>query len=116
LGVLANNGATWPAAQSLRASSSVAATVDQAALGQALFLAKGCVMCHAHDAVKMQDGPFSMGDKQPPNLSRQKYAADYVRTWLKDPRAVKPETQMPNLGLKQDEIEALIAFLNATGK
>jgi cytochrome c1 len=34
-----------------------------------------------------------------------------VRVWLKDPPALKPDTQMPNLGLSSEEIEALIAFL-----
>jgi hypothetical protein len=38
---------------------------------------------------------------------------DFLRSWLKDPRAVRPNTQMPDLGLKQAEIEALIAFLNS---
>jgi hypothetical protein len=31
---------------------------------------------------------------------------------LKDPVAAKSDTQMPDLGLKKTEIEALIAFIN----
>ncbi len=94
----------------------MAAIVDQAALGQALFLAKGCAMCHAHDAIQMLDGPFSLGEIQPPDLSQKKYAADYVQTWLKNPQAIKPETKMPNLNLKSNEIDALVAFLEATSQ
>ena len=90
-----------------------AAPVDQIALGKALFSAKGCVMCHAHAAVKMQDGPFGFGDVQPPNLSEKNYGAEYLRMWLHDPQAVKPKTQMPNLQLSDREIEALITFLQA---
>jgi cytochrome c2 len=88
------------------------APVDQVALGNALFSAKGCVMCHTHAAIKTQAGPYSYGDTQPPDLSQKKYGADYLRLWLTDPAAVKPGTAMPQLGLKPAEIEALIAFLN----
>ncbi len=35
------------------------------------------------------------------------------RRWLRDPRAVKPTTAMPNLDLSDGEIADLIAFLNA---
>ncbi len=86
---------------------------DLADRGKALFEAKGCVMCHVPNATTIQSGPFLYGNAQPPNLFRQQYTADYLRTWLKDPAAVKPATLMPNLGLKPDEIEALIAFLHS---
>jgi cytochrome c2 len=36
-----------------------------------------------------------------------------LRKWLKDPAAMKPSTQMPNLGLSDEDIEDLIAFLLA---
>ena len=89
------------------------APVDQVALGKALFSAKGCVMCHAHAAVKVQEGPFGFGDVQPPNLSEKEYSDEYLRLWLHDPQAVKPKTRMPKLQLNDREIEALIAFLQA---
>jgi cytochrome c2 len=86
--------------------------VDQVALGKALFSAKGCVMCHAHAAVKVQDGPFGFGEVAP-NLSQKMYGAEYLRLWLHDPQAVKPQTKMPKMPLNDREIEALIAFLQA---
>jgi cytochrome c2 len=82
-----------------------------AAHGKALFSAKGCVTCHHHAAVA-GSGTFGEGN---PDLTTYRWNADYLRTWLKDPAAVKPNTAMPNLGLKSDEIEALIAFLSANG-
>jgi cytochrome c2 len=87
---------------------SVSAEAD-IAYGKALFSAKGCVSCHHHAAVA-GSGAFSEGI---PDLTTYRWSADYLRTWLKDPVAVKPNTYMPNLGLKRDEIEALIAFLSA---
>ncbi|MGH2620477.1 MAG: c-type cytochrome [Anaerolineales bacterium] len=83
-----------------------AATDEPAAYGRALFQAKGCVGCHQHRAVNPGSG-VSVG----PELSSRSYDPDFLRSWLKDPPAVRPGTQMPNLRLSAEEIEALIAFL-----
>jgi mono/diheme cytochrome c family protein len=88
------------------------AVIDQAALGKALFSAKGCVMCHAHAAVQVEEGPFGFGEVAP-DLSQKTYGAEYLRLWLHDPQAVKPQTQMPRVQLNDREIEALIAFLQS---
>lgn len=87
-------------------------TVQQAALGKMLFVAKGCAMCHEHQAIA-ESGNFkdSYGVEGAPNLSTPKYDPAYLRVWLKDPKAVKPKTRMPDLGLKATEIDALAAFL-----
>ena len=78
--------------------------------GRALFSAKGCATCHHHSAVAGSGfGPES----DIPDLSTYRWTAEFLRTWLKDPSALRPSTNMPNLHLKQDEIEALIAFLSA---
>jgi len=87
-----------------------AAPVDQVAWGKALFSAKGCAMCHAHSAVEAH--PVWIG-AEPPNLSQKTYGAEYLRLWLHDPQAVKPQTKMPKVQLNDREIEALIAFLQA---
>lgn len=82
--------------------------------GEALFLAKGCITCHTHttisskyDLVSGISGPAGIA----PDLTS--FAADpaYLRSWLANPAAVRPNTSMPNLNLSADEIEALIAFL-----
>ncbi|HET7087524.1 MAG TPA: c-type cytochrome [Anaerolineae bacterium] len=80
--------------------------------GRALFMAKGCVVCHQHDAVRearKEFADFSVG----PNLTHLELDPEYLRRWLKDPSAIRPDTFMPTLGLSDDEIEALIAFLKA---
>ena len=91
-------------------AAAVGPRASQADLGRALFLAKGCVVCHEHDAVRGERQAFA-GFSVGPNLSKVSRSPDYVRVWLKDPPVLKPDTQMPNLGLSKDEIEALIAFL-----
>lgn len=85
---------------------SAAAIDDPAAYGRALFQAKGCVGCHEHSAVNPGSG-IAVG----PVLSSRSYDPDFLRSWLTDPPAVRPGTQMPNLRLSPEEIEALIAFL-----
>jgi cytochrome c2 len=85
---------------------------QQVAQGKTLFVAKGCWMCHEHHAIA-ESGIFkdSYGVNGAPNLSTSKYDVVHLHTWLKDPKAIKPKTLMPNLGLKRAEIEALATFL-----
>ena len=98
-----------PTAAAPTAAAPTVALENEIAYGKALFSAKGCVTCHHHAAVA-GSGTFGEGN---PDLTTFRWSADYLRTWLKDPVAVKPNRYMPNLGLKRDEIEALIAFLSA---
>jgi cytochrome c oxidase subunit II len=87
---------------------------SEAAAGLALFNGKGCAGCHTVEGL-------SQG-KVGPNLthlqSRTTFAGsiftlneDNLRTWLEDPPGVKPGSVMPDLGLTEDEITKLIAYL-----
>ena len=99
-----------PATAAPTAGALGAASAADIAYGKALFSAKGCVSCHHHAAVA-GSGTFSEGN---PDLTTARWSADYLRTWLQNPAAVKPATSMPILRLKRDEIEALIAFLSTS--
>jgi mono/diheme cytochrome c family protein len=83
---------------------------DQIAYGAALFVAKGCAVCHAHSRADFD--PFSTINSGP-DLGPYTSDPDFLRAWLHDPSAVEPNTAMPTLGLDDAEIEALIAFLLA---
>lgn len=92
------------------------AAATPAERGEALFLAKGCVMCHSHEAVrdvrnKTLGGfnSFSTGR----DLSDFTATPEYLRAWLQNPQLIKPGTMMPNLELSEAEIDALAAFINA---
>jgi cytochrome c553 len=79
--------------------------------GRRLFAAMGCVACHVHSAVPIRGEVSDFG----PNLSTQKFAADYLARFLRDP-SIKPSTngkRMPNLALRDKDIAPLIAFINA---
>lgn len=81
-------------------------------IGAALFVAKGCITCHRHDDVPYNDIQTEIG----PNLTHYQASPEFIRQWLHDPAAIKPQTLMPNLELTDDEIEALIAFVNTEAK
>ena len=81
-------------------------------LGRQLFVSKGCVGCHVRAEADLADGG-EIG----PSLTGKRYAADYLKRFLADPaipdRPRSGTFVMPNLELKQAEISALVAFLNA---
>lgn len=94
------------------------ATHSPADAGRVLFQTKGCTTCHRHEGLNLAriptDGPAdtSLGEIiGAPDLTHYQPNPDFVRQWLKDPRSVRPETRMPDLGLKEVEIETLLAFL-----
>ncbi len=94
-----------------------ATSVSKFEIGRRLFLAKGCVVCHTDDKVKpaaasMDNPDIPMGTFGP-NLTNLQADPAFLQRWLKNPSAVKPGTEMPNLNLSDGEIEALVAFLTA---
>lgn len=104
-------------AMSARATASTAPKVvtpeSQAELGKRLFIAKGCVVCHTHDAVSEVKRVIQFNLDEAPNLTEYSAAPDYLAKWLDDPASIKPKTYMPKLNLSDGEIGALVAFINA---
>jgi cytochrome c oxidase subunit II len=95
----------------------VAPSDPTAAEGGRLFQTRGCAACHTIDGTPAQG-------KVGPNLthvgSRHVIAGSILqntpaelRTWLKDPPAVKPGSIMPNLGLNDHELDVLVAYLQS---
>lgn len=112
----------WAPAGTAEPAGSAPATTgpDLVAEGRALFRAKGCVTCHAHAAVSIPAAGslegMIQGDGFAPNLTSYQVETDFVRLWLRDPAAVRPGTRMPALELSEDEIDALIAFLDGAAE
>ncbi len=91
---------------------------EQQALGADLFVAKGCASCHTIDGV-------SVGDAEPaPDLthvaSRESIigglldpTAPDLRSWISDPHGVKPAALMPQTVLSDDELDAIVAYIEA---
>lgn len=109
-------GSSVPAveAQSETAPKAVADTsVSQVELGAQLFVAKGCITCHVNTKVPNSYDYWTINPEGATNLSSFSASPEILRIRLKDPTAAKSDTQMPDLGLSEIEIEALIAFINS---
>jgi cytochrome c553 len=100
-----NNEVTLPALKVISGDTPTPAPFSPATRGVRLFTSKGCVGCHRHLEVnpdRTTDARF--------DLTSRRFAQDYLKKFLADP-SIKP-AEMPNLKLKDDEIEALAGFIN----
>lgn len=93
-----------------------------AAEGKELLLERSCVACHT---ISGTDAQGVRGPDLTHFASREEFAGaifevneENLTEWLEDPPAMKPmrpteepSVGMPDLGLNQDEIEALVAYL-----
>lgn len=93
------------------AQPAVESSITQVELGRRLFIAKGCITCHVNQ--KVVSSSYWTVEIGAPNLTKFSASPEALFLRLKDPASVKSDTQMPNLGLSQVEIEALIAFINS---
>lgn len=96
------------------ASPAVAVADSSVAIGQQLFATSGCAGCHTIEGV----AAGTIG----PNLThfarRSTVAAGILdnnaqnlHAWIKDPPGVKPGSRMPNLGLTDQQVAYLVAYL-----
>jgi len=87
------------------ASGTAVAAMSLVDRGDHLFVAKGCVTCH----VEMKVIPV--------DIRNNKYDEKFLKQFLANPAAMPKRynvgLDMPNLGLKSEEISALAAYLSA---
>ncbi len=107
--------AAWSAGQK---EDAITPTGGLAASGFDTFMNGSCVQCHAIQGTPAQ----GIGG---PNLthfaSRKCFAGclldnsnpEDIARWLRDPPAVKPGSFMPNYHLSEDQIQALVAYLQS---
>ena len=105
-GVLSSNNAEAKAELTDNSTSS------QVELGRQLFLAKGCITCHSNSKASGSSKYMTI-EMGAADLSKFSASPEALYLRLKDPASVKSDTMMPNLELKETEIEALIAFINS---
>jgi cytochrome c oxidase subunit 2 len=97
-------------------------TAGDAARGKALFLGEGsggqvCHTCHLIDGTKAQGktAPRALtGFANYPTIAQVDGFAnnpENLKKWLTDPQSVKKGTAMPNLLLKPQQVEDLVAYL-----
>jgi cytochrome c oxidase subunit II len=96
-------------------ASAVSAAESQ---GEKLFLTKGCVGCHALNAVDAPKGLIgpnlaNVGARSFIGAGSFKNTDENLARWIQNPQAMKKGVLMPNLGVKPDEAKALVAYLRA---
>lgn len=109
-------GAGRLAAQDSTASNCLQPDAAMAKRGQSLFSNRGCIGCHSIGGGK-RSGPDLAGVTERRDLA-------WLRRWLKNPTvmfdtdstakallAQYNNTKMPNLRLKDDEVEALLHYI-----
>ena len=106
-GVLGGRGAETAVAQD--GGETAVSAIAPEDMGEALFVAKGCISCHRNDNVIMAKQSCM---KLVPNLTNYKGHSDFLTLWIKNPAEIKPETLMPRLFLSEAEINELVAFLS----
>ena len=89
--------------------------------GRELMEQKACTSCHAFSGV-----PAFASSESPPleselsrsaalapdlRFTRERFRRDQLLAWLLDPKALKPDTRMPNFDLSQDDARDIAAYL-----
>ena len=87
-------------------------SMSQVELGRQLFVAKGCITCHVNNKISNSSEYWTI-DMGATNLSNFSANPEVLFMRLKEPTSVKSDTKMPNLELRKEEIEALVAFINS---
>ncbi len=98
-----------------------------AAEGEEVFAT--CLACHAVNGHPAQDAPSRVAPNLTHFAEREAFAGyifdspfgeqvedpeeamENMRQWLREPASIKPGSQMPNLNLTEEQIDALIAYL-----
>ena len=81
------------------------------AKGETTFADKKCVLCHVIKEKGGTVGPLARG----PDLSTvgAQRDAEWLKAFLKDPKAVTPNAKMMAFKGTQEELEALVAYLGS---
>ncbi len=77
--------------------------------GQAVYAAQMCSLCHSRAG---ESGPMAHVGGPLDGLASRRDAA-WIEGYLRDPKSVIPNSQMPKTGLTDQELADLIAFLLA---
>lgn len=87
----------WPPQPLVKPAGSTAA-------GQTIFQQKTCPVCHRIGGTGGTVGPAldAVGDR---------YGADWLKTFISNPSAVRPGTIMPKIPLTDDQLNSLVDYL-----
>jgi len=99
----------------IEAQSQVAHANPAVSEGQRIFKATACINCHGVTGT-VADGSF--GPDLTHLMSRETIASgaapntpENLRLWIQNPDAIKPGSKMPAMGLSDQELDAVTAYL-----
>jgi cytochrome c oxidase subunit 2 len=111
---------TWVASMQGAGAQQVAQQADPLELqGRQLFSSKGCAGCHAIRGISdTRIGPdlTNFGLRTTIAAGVLTNTPENLARWIRDPHEVKPGNYMPDLGLAEEEIAALVAYLESLGR
>ena len=81
-----------------------AQAAGEAALGEKVYSAKRCAACHVIQGKGGKLGP-------PLSSIASKRDEQWLKAFLKDPKAINPESKMSRFKGTDEELEALVAYL-----
>lgn len=113
LTVVGTNVTAVEAQSESSSSETIESSLSQVEYGRQLFIAKGCITCHYNSKAASPSEYWTIEPTGATNLSN--FSADPIilEMRLKDPTSVNSNSQMPQLNLTKEEIDALIAFINS---
>lgn len=74
------------------------------ALGIRIVHEKGCMVCHSINGAGGQVGPSLNG-------VADRYGEEWLRTWMRNPQAVRTGSRMPNFRFSEEELTAVMSYL-----
>jgi nitric oxide reductase subunit C len=86
----------------------VSGASQAAAAAQPEYFKNVCSACHAVNGIGGKIGPEL-------DTAYQRYNAQQMTDWIKNPSAIKPGTTMPNLGLNDAQVAELVKYLQSFG-
>lgn len=85
--------------------------------GEQIFAARTCASCHAVDGSAREPnvGPnlAHLAGRSTIAAGAREHTPATLAAWLTDPDSIKPQSLMPDLNLTPDEVQALVAYLEA---
>jgi len=103
--------------------SALSATSGNPSRGRELMDQKGCALCHSFSGVPPFTGSEVPVESEParaaalaPDLrfTRDRFRAERLVAFLSNPKAIKPDTRMPNFDLTDSEAADIAAYIRDT--
>lgn len=95
--------------------SALPRTGGDPARGEMVILTHGCGACHTIPGIRGARGlvaqPLTFWSKRTFIAGELPNTPDNLVRWVMDPRAIRPKTAMPNLGLDMQEARDVAAYL-----